>query len=130
MDITTVTAFMNDNKGEAIVVTLVDGTTLMGTAVSVNSKGVNIKTAEGKTVARPVAKIQALDVAGVDDELTTAEMAAIFDTNAKALRVVLRKMDLGVGKGKRYTLHRSDVPAIREAYTAHLATEAAKTQAS
>jgi hypothetical protein len=49
-----------------------------------------------------VAMLEASDADG--DGYTTAALAVIFDTNAKALRVVLRKLGLGVGKGRRYNL--------------------------
>lgn len=110
---------MNDfatiTAGTPITLTLTDGNTLAGTFISVNSKGVNVKV-NGKTVSRGLNRVDRVDVYGADvpadpfsglgddDALTTAALAAIFDTNAKALRVELRRVGLGVGKGRTYAL--------------------------
>jgi hypothetical protein len=61
----------------------------------------------GRTSAKGFGYRHAMDITPVDldqDGYTSAALAAIFDTNAKALRVVLRAMGLGVGKGQRYNL--------------------------
>lgn len=51
-----------------------------------------------------------------DDDLgmTTADLAVLFNTEAKALRVHLRAMGMGVGKGRRYSLTEEDRDNIRE----------------
>lgn len=52
------------------------------------------------------------------DGHTTAELAALFNTSARALRVQLRKLGLGVGKGRRYYLTDEELATVREAITA------------
>ena len=52
------------------------------------------------------------------DGHTTAELAALFNTSARALRVQLRKLGLGVGKGRRYFLTDEELATVREAITA------------
>lgn len=49
------------------------------------------------------------------DGHTTAELAALFDTSARALRVQLRKLGLGVGKGRRYYLTDDELTTVRQA---------------
>jgi hypothetical protein len=125
----------NVTAGTPITVTLTDGATITGTFVSINTKGINVKTADGKTVSRSLTRVvEVVDnttapatddlFSDMDDDavLTTAELAAIFDTNAKALRVELRRLALGVGKGRTYALTpatiRPLVTAIRDGLVA------------
>ena len=82
---------------------------LTGVFVSVNSKGVNVKLDDGRTVTRALGKIVAVnrintpaDMFADDRIYTTAELAAALDMEAKVLRVQLRKLGLGVGKGTKY----------------------------
>lgn len=114
---------MTATAGTPVTLTLTDGTTITGTFVSINTKGYNVKTADGKTVSRAVSRVANVvwntatpdttdDLfADVDDDtaLTTAELAAIFSVSAKALRVGLRAAGLGVGKGRTYGLTPADV---------------------
>jgi len=62
------------------------------------------------------------DAADVDmpegDGHTTAELAELFNTSARALRVQLRKLGLGVGKGRRYYLTDDELNTVRQAITA------------
>jgi hypothetical protein len=62
------------------------------------------------------------DAADVDmpegDGHTTAELAQLFNTSARALRVQLRKLGLGVGKGRRYYLTDDELNTVRQAITA------------
>lgn len=98
-------------KDATILVTKTDGTTLVGQFVSVNSKGVNIKV-DGKVKsvseariaeARPVDAPSSPAGLFVDGQTyTTAELAAALDMTARALRVQLRVMGVGVGQGTRY----------------------------
>lgn len=103
-------------KGTEVVVTLLDGTTLTGEFVSVNSKGVNIKI-EGRLVTRSASRVVSISLPEAEDAetegMTTAELADMFEVTARALRVRLRKLGLGVGKGKRYSLTDADLTAIR-----------------
>jgi hypothetical protein len=104
----------------AVTVTLADGDTVTGTFVKVTPKTVKVNV-DGKIRTFHLDLVR-VDVYGDDtDVLTTAEFAAIFDTNAKALRVVLRKLGLGVGKGNRYGLPRSLVTTHGDAIRSGLA---------
>lgn len=153
------TAFISNNKGEEIAITLVDGTVLIGEAFSVNSKGVNIKV-DGKTKSVSLSRIDGMDLATDDDELdgdeisdlidageiedmdedeaddeghtdeeiyamledgmTTADLAAALsdalnmDLSPKELRVHLRALGLGVGKGRKYSLSATEFRMVRD----------------
>jgi hypothetical protein len=121
MNVTSATDFITTNKGAMIVVRLTDGMTAFGEAFSVNSKGVNIKT-DGKVRSIALSRIDGLELdnLGDDDELalddmdieaqlhddmTTSELADLMGTTPKALRVSLRALGMGVGKGRKYSLH-------------------------
>lgn len=105
--------FTNFNKGDAIIVRTDKGT-VTGEFVSVNSKGVNVKV-DGKIVSRSLKSVTGVEVPAPDvtDGMTTAELAAMFDMEAKALRVQLRAMGAGVGKGRRYLFDAEDVAKVR-----------------
>jgi hypothetical protein len=138
MNNTAATDFMNDNKGEAIIVFLSDGTRVTGNALSVNSKGVNIKV-DGKVRSFGLNRISDLwtvadrkaeegtdaltdvpeDVqAMLHDGMTTAELADLIGTTPKELRVTLRALGMGVGKGRKYSLTPSAYVAVRAAIAA------------
>jgi ribosomal protein S1 len=96
--------------GTVVTVSLKDGTTVTGEFISVNSKGVNIKV-DGKTTSRGLGRVTSVEPAHADtpadlfadgDEYTTAELAAAFDMTTRALRIELRKLGVGVGKGHTY----------------------------
>lgn len=116
------TAKTND---ELVLVTLIDGTRISGDPISVNSKGVNLKV-DGKVRSFGLKRIDAVDLvtddeddellednieladdieAQLHDEMTTAELAELMGTTPKALRVSLRALGMGVGKGRKYSLH-------------------------
>jgi hypothetical protein len=137
MNIETATAFIDSNKGEAIVVRLTDGMTAFGEAFSVNSKGVNIKV-DGKTKSVSLGRIDGLELdnlgeddgdedmtdediyAELGDGMTTAELAAHLsdalktDLTPKELRVHLRALGLGVGKGRKYSLSATEYRMVRD----------------
>jgi hypothetical protein len=48
------------------------------------------------------------------DGMTSREVAEIFNMTAKELRVITRRIGLGVGKGRRYMFDTNDVNAIRQ----------------
>ena len=50
------------------------------------------------------------------DGMTSAELADVFNTTAKELRVNLRKLGLGVGKGRRYYLGADDIKMVKAVY--------------
>jgi hypothetical protein len=54
-----------------------------------------------------------VDISDTDgDNLTTADVAAIFDMPTRELRKVTRAMGLGVGRGRTYSFNDADVKAI------------------
>ncbi len=170
MDITTATAFMTANKTADIEIVLTDGTSVYGTALSVNSKGANVKDDNGKTRSVALSRIADLvliedDTFGSDDDAddlaaaemlddedgiygedededddedaaaaeldrmeeivneisdgaTTAEIAAHLtdlmgtEITPKELRVHLRALGLGVGKGRKYALSSGEFRAV------------------
>lgn len=118
--------FILANKGEAVVITKTDGSLVVpGTALSVNSKGVNIKTDAGRTVSISLTRIASMVLAddtdptdedieaGLMDGMTTAQLADVFGIEAKELRVHLRALGLGVGKGRKYSLAVADYRAVK-----------------
>jgi hypothetical protein len=123
----------NITAGTAVTLTLTDGNTVAGHFVSINSKGWNIKLAGGKVITRAQSRVARVDVYTIpdsaddlfagyndDDSLTTTALAAIFGTNAKALRVGLRAAGLGVGKGRTYALTPADVRPLADAIKANI----------
>jgi len=149
-----ITTIVEANKGELATVLLTDGSTLTGELISINSKGINVKDAEGKTISRGLARVQWVEIEGdemdedteadymadmqeageidFDDEdtdaetntemdalvaeldgATTAELADVFGMAAKELRVVLRELGMGVGKGHRYHLTAEQIGVVK-----------------
>jgi hypothetical protein len=123
-------------KGELATVVLTDGTEVEGTIISTNSKGLNLKV-DGKTRSFGLARIDSFDLTDADedgedapvnriDELadevsdgaTTAEVAALLsdylerELTPKELRVHLRALGLGVGKGRKYALSAGEFRAV------------------
>lgn len=139
MDTATATDLINDFKAAELEVTvrLTDGTEVYGTPVSVNSKGVNLKV-DGKVRSFGLNRVNAIfndaddegDVVNVltevpediqaklHDGMTTAELAELLDTTPKELRVTLRALGMGVGKGRKYSLTPSAYVAVRNAVAA------------
>ena len=117
------TAKEND---ELVMLTLADGTTATGAPISVNSKGVNIKV-DDKVRSFSLNRVKNIDLVTEDDEdtvpedvaamlhdgMTTAELAELLDTEAKILRVHLRALGWGVGKGRKYSLTPSAYTIVR-----------------
>lgn len=129
--------FAKDNELE-VIVALTDGTSVSGDPISVNSKGVNIKV-DGKVRSIALSRItgvaHAEDEDAMDDDeltdeeiyaelgegMTTAELAAhlsdalnLTDFTPKALRVHLRALGLGVGKGRKYSLSATEFRMVRD----------------
>jgi hypothetical protein len=117
-----------------MTVMLTDGTEISGTPISVNSKGVNLKV-DGKVRSFGLNRIDSLDKVDddedatetdrieelaneVSDGATTAEVAALLsdyldrDLTPKELRVHLRALGLGVGKGRKYALSSGEFRAV------------------
>lgn len=98
--------FTNIMPGTEVTVTLTNNKTVTGTFAKVTAKTVKVDMENGTAKVIKLADVSGVDVYESADALTTAELAVIFNTNAKALRVQLRKLGLGVGKGSRYALPR------------------------
>ncbi len=137
---TAIIATAKDDETE-LTVTLVDGTEVTGMPVSVNSKGINLKV-DGKV--RSFGLNRVVTLAGLDEDLedtdeadrmeelanevsdgaTTAEVAAALsdyldrDLTPKELRVHLRALGLGVGKGRKYALSAGEFRAVIKAIEA------------
>lgn len=131
---TTAIATAKDDELE-VTVRLIDGTTVTGDPISVNSKGVNLKV-DGKVRSFGLKRVDAIltddDVEAeaeiadrmeelaneVSDGATTAEVAALIsdylerDLTPKELRVHLRALGLGVGKGRKYALSAGEFRAV------------------
>lgn len=104
--------------GTTVTVTLTKGDPITGEYVSTNSKGVNLRV-DGKLVTRSLGRVASVDRVEADaDGLTTAQLAAVFHTNARSLRVHLRRLGLGVGQGRTYQLSAADVEKVRAALSA------------
>jgi hypothetical protein len=118
-----------------VTVRLVDNTEVTGDPISVNSKGVNLKV-DGKVRSFGLNRVEAIltdeDVEAeteatdrieelaneVSDGATTSEVAALLsdylerELTAKELRVHLRALGLGVGKGNKYALSEGEFRAV------------------
>lgn len=127
MNITDATSLINDFRTaevDEVTLKLTDGTEVTGAPISVNSKGINLKV-DGKVRSFSVKRVADMwSDANKDDEvkieipedlhdgMTTAELAAVFGIQAKELRVHLRSLGLGVGKGRKYSLAEADYRAV------------------
>lgn len=124
MNITDATNLINDFRTaevDEVTLKLTDGTEVTGAPISVNSKGVNLKI-DGKVKSFSVKKIDDMWSDSTDDEadvpelhegMTTAELASLFGIEPKELRVHLRSLGLGVGKGRKYALDANDYNAVK-----------------
>jgi hypothetical protein len=122
------TTIVTDTKDAELelTVTLEDGTEVTGDPISVNSKGVNLKV-DGKVRSFGLKRIVSLTNSDMDDldneddvdldelhdGMSTAELAALLDTTPKELRVSLRALGMGVGKGNKYSLSPSAYTAVK-----------------
>lgn len=142
MNFTTATAadYITDAKANdaEVTVTLVDGTSVTGDPISVNSKGINIKV-DGKVRSFGLKRVATVssdidDDGDVKDEemsdeaiyaelgedMTTAELAAHLSDalnitlEPKELRVHLRALGLGVGKGRKYSLTATEYRMVKD----------------
>lgn len=135
MNVETATDLITAAKDDEteITVRLVDGTEVTGDPISVNSKGVNIKV-DGKVRSFGLKRVDALvtdsdeddemsdeDIyAELGDGMTTAELASHLSDSLntgltpKELRVHLRALGLGVGKGRKYSLSATEYRMVRD----------------
>lgn len=103
--------------GTLVKVTLTDGTDW--TVVSegrLNSKGFVYRNhADEPTATFAPTKIESITPVGATDALPTgspADVAPYFNMSAKELRVILRALGMGVGKGRRHVLDTADVRKV------------------
>lgn len=123
MNADNLTTVATATAGQLVRVTFTDGTDQVVVSQGrTTSKGFAYKMSEEDTKVAYFARTKIESIApltdGVDadeDGLTTAALAVIFDTNAKALRVTLRSLGLGVGRGRRYHLTATQVETVRDA---------------
>jgi hypothetical protein len=136
MNATTAADFVTTAKetGEELMVTLSDNTVVTGAPISVNSKGLNLRV-DGKTRSFSLNRIDFINMVTGDDEddmtdeeiytelgdgMTTAELAAHLsealnvNMTPKELRVHLRALGLGVGKGRKYSLSATEYRMVRD----------------
>lgn len=125
-----------------VTVRLTDGTEIYGTPISVNSKGVNVKVdgkTKSVSLSRVDAILNDADddadddieddtndlkdalnevADSISDGASTAEIAAALsdvlgrEITPKELRVHLRALGLGVGKGRKYALSAGELRAV------------------
>lgn len=137
MNATAATDIITTAKADELEVTvrLIDGTEITGDPISVNSKGVNLKV-DGKVRSFGLSRVASIltdeDVEAeaeatdrmeeivneISDGATTAEIADHLTTylerevTPKELRVHLRALGLGVGKGRKYALSSGEFRAV------------------
>lgn len=61
MNASTATNLIAARKGETVILTLTDGSTVEGIAISVNTKGVNLKGADDKVFTKALSKIELIE---------------------------------------------------------------------
>src|SRR4051812_42105000 len=129
--------FATNFKGENATITLTDGTEVTGAIISVNSKGLNLNV-DDKTRSFSLKRIDTIGLtddmdsddeddmtdeeiyAELGDGMTTAELAAHLsdslnlDMTPKELRVHLRALGLGVGKGRKYSLTATEYRMVKD----------------
>jgi hypothetical protein len=128
------TDFSNIAAGTSITIHTAKGD-ITGLFVSVNSKGVNLKGlgANAKVISRALSTVTGVttdsDTPDVPADLftdgviyTAAAVAAALDMSAYDLRVQLRNLGMGVGKGRKYGMDAGDA---RNVYAAIKATPSA-----
>lgn len=125
------------NKGDMVEVDIVSKTgtyTLVGEFISTNTKGVNIKV-DGKTVSRALSTVKDVrlvqdgtdtpdtpaDLFSDGDSYGAADIAAVLDMSSYDLRVILRDLGYGVGKGSRYSFDAGDATNVYRAVKNYLA---------
>jgi hypothetical protein len=122
--------------GTVVTITTAKGS-VTGTFISVNSKGANVKTDDGRVVSRSLAAITRVDLVADDtdtpddvadlfadgDTYGAAAIAAALDMNAYDLRVILRDLGYGVGKGSRYAFDAGDATNVYRAVKNYMATQ-------
>jgi hypothetical protein len=122
------------DRGALIEVRTVKGDVTEGTFVSFNTKGINVKTESGRVVSRSlgvVAQVALIVITPdtpadmfVDGETYgAAAIAAALDMSAYDLRVILRDLGMGVGKGRRYGFDAGDARTVYRAVKAGQASD-------
>jgi hypothetical protein len=109
-------------------VTLSDGTSFDGLFISITSKGASFKVGD-KVIVRSLRKITNVTDANTTPDVaadlfadgvvyTAAAVAAALDMSAYDLRVQLRNLGLGVGKGRKYGFDAGDARNVYRAIKA------------
>lgn len=135
------TTIVTDTKDAELELTVMleDGIEVTGDPISVNSKGVNIKV-DGKVRSFGLKRIASLTNSDMDEDddtesdediyamledgMTTSDLAdALSDhlnisITPKELRVHLRALGLGVGKGRKYSLTATEYRMVKNLVTA------------
>ncbi len=119
------------DKGALVEIRTAKGDVTEGQFVSINTKGINVKTDTGRMVSRSlnaVAQVALIHttpntpadlfVDGVT--YTAAAVAAALDMSAYDLRVQLRTLGMGVGKGRKYGFDAADARTVYRAVKAGL----------
>lgn len=121
------------NKGDVITVITAKGD-VTGAFISVNTKGVNVNV-DGKVISRslvsitdvrlatPVAPTTPADLFTDEGAYGAAAIAAALEMDAYDLRVILRDLGYGVGKGRVYTFDMGDANNVVRAVRNYVATE-------
>lgn len=108
------------DQGTIVDVTLTDDTVLTGEFVKIDNKGVVHLRVDGKIVTRAASRVESIEVHEDDEDessedgYTSADLAEMFGTSARALRRRLRALSMGVGKGNRYALTDAELATVRK----------------
>lgn len=105
------------DQGTIVDVTLTDDTVLTGEFVKIDNKGVVHLRVDGKIVTRAASRVESIEVhedESSEDGYTSADLAEMFGTSARALRRRLRALSMGVGKGNRYALTDAELATVRK----------------
>lgn len=116
MNKTELATFAANHADTQVNVRFTDGTEItVELTGKLTTRGLAYRTDSGKVAYAAPTKIDSVVMPGADaDGYTTAQVAALLNMEAKVLRVHLRAMGIGVGKGSRYTLSPADVTTIKE----------------
>lgn len=105
------------DQGTIVDVTLTDDTVLTGEFVKIDNKGVVHLRVDGKIVTRAASRVESIELSedeSSEDGYTSADLAEMFGTSARALRRRLRALSMGVGKGNRYALTDAELATVRK----------------
>lgn len=133
---TVATVLADMTPGTWVTLITAKGANVVGDFVSVNSKGANVKV-DGKIVSRALSGIIEVvtmvadtttpdvpaDLFADGDTYGAADIAAALDMSSYDLRVILRDLGYGVGKGSRYSFDAGDATNVVRAVRNYMATQ-------